>query len=270
MNLHGGRGCYDPIHPNSESDDTEMDLRWVRDKAGKHASSILRNCKLLLCSVQDGVEHPLDHPLIVSVFAYNPSLRQNDHYGGISKTCLYYMLTMRQARMTPTYPTDVIEKFSLTHDIAIPNEALIQLGIDIFANHNYDTWVIFTIEARSHNNSCGDPTVNLLSPLFSLFNHSCSPNVIWSISDDHQSVTLQAQGDVRRREQLFVRYDGFTHDLPVDERRERLRKWLDGPCQCERCAAEESQLKDGVASKTPEWDSEEKPIFPEDFLNLKN
>src|ERR1700742_2260179 len=100
MNLHGGRGCYDPIHPNSVDDETKTDLRWVREKAGKLASSVLRNCKLLLCCVQDGVEHPLDHPLV--------------------------------ARMTPTYLKDAVAKFSLTNDVAIPNEALIQFGIDIF------------------------------------------------------------------------------------------------------------------------------------------
>lgn len=240
MNLHGGRGCYDPIHPNSVDDDTKLDLRWVRDKAGKVASEILLSCKLLLRCIRDGVEHPLDHALI--------------------------------ARMTPNYPKDVVAKFSLATDIAIPNEALTQFGIDIFADHNYDTWVLFTITARAHNNSCGDPTADLISPLFSLFNHSCSPNVNWSIADDHQSVTLQLQKSVSKDEQLFVRYDGYIDDLPLNERRESMWRWLDGPCQCERCVAEErSFLLDGASiCEKPFWDPEEKPVFPEDLLNLKN
>lgn len=238
-NLHGGIGCPDPVHPNAESDDTKLDLRWIRDKAGKHASSILRNCRLFLCCIEDGFEHPLDHPLI--------------------------------ARMTPTYPKDTIAKFSLADDIAIPNEALRQFGVDVFANSSYDTWVLFTIEARARNNSCGDPTVDMLNPLFSLFNHSCSPNVEWVISGNHQSITATASKPISNGEQMFVQYDGFIADQPFDERRQRLWRWLDGPCRCTRCVCEENiRPKHSDLDTEPKWDMTEKAVFPEDLLRLKN
>ena len=80
---------------------------------------------------------------------------------------------------------------------------------------------------------------------------------------------------------MFVVYDGFIEDQPLDHRRERLWKWLDGPCQCERCVSEEkiAELKEQAepvegtlqsAAQKREWDVEEKPVFPEDALNLKN
>ena len=219
-----------------------MDLRWVRDKAGKQASSVLLNVRLLLCSIQDGVEHPLDHSLI--------------------------------ARLTPTYAEDKVESFSLQNDIVTPNEALQRFGIDIFANLNYDTWVLFTIQARAFNNSCGDPMSESLNPLFSLFNHSCEPNVEWTTTEDHRTIKVKARRNIDGGEQLLVEYDQFIRNQPLEARRKRMMRWLDGPCLCTRCIREEREKKEAVARKSnevrPEWDIPQEIVFPEDLLNLKN
>ena len=243
--LSGERCCYNLIHPNSESDDVQLDLRWIRDRAGKMAASVILSCKLLLCCIQDDVAHPLDHPVT--------------------------------ARLTPNYGAERVSNVSLEHDIAIPNEGLQQFGIDIFANPNFDTWVLFTIEARALNNSCGDPMVASLNPLFSLFNHSCEPNVDWSTSRDHRTIRVKALRSIRSGEQLFVAYDGFITAQPLQVRRKRMLRWLNDACQCTRCVREERELEErgvngGSVSEVgkPDWDLEDKPVFPEDALMLKN
>ena len=78
-----------------------------------------------------------------------------------------------------------------------------------------------------------------LNPLFSLFNHSCEPNVNWATQKDHRTVVMRVSKDVAAGEQLFVEYDAFEHDKSVDERRKRLTRWIDGPCMCSRCVREE-------------------------------
>ena len=241
----GIRGCGDPLHPNQAEDDFSLDLRWIRDRVGKDAAGLILWCKFFLCGIRDGLPHPLDHPLI--------------------------------ARLTPTYHEDEswTEAFQLKQDYVVPNEALRQFGVDIFANPNYDTWVLFTMQARIANNSCGDPIADCLNPLFSLFNHSCEPNVEWTSSEDHRTIRVTAGTDIEQGEQLFVDYNGFMRDQPLEVRRKHLWKWLDGPCRCSRCMREEKQQASesfGLtkAKAIQEWDVDAKPLFPEDSLSLRN
>ena len=210
-NLGGGTGCMHPIHPNDEADDATVDLRWIRDRAGKDAAPIILNCRALLCCIQDGVAHPLDHPVI--------------------------------ARLTPTYHRYKNRTFSLEEDIAIPNEALQQFGIDIFANLNFDTWVLFTIFTRTMNNGCSNTISETLNPLFSLFNHSCEPNAQWMSGDDHRSIEVRTKRPIKKGEQIFVTYDAYILDVGLSERRKRMKHWLDGDCQCTKCVRDEEQQK---------------------------
>ncbi len=80
----------------------------------------------------------------------------------------------------------------------------------------------------------------------SLFNHSCEPNVDWATQKDHRTVVMRVSRDVVAGEQLFVEYDGFEHDKPVHERRQRLTRWIDGLCMCTRCVREEQAQRDAV------------------------
>lgn len=43
-NLHGGLGCQEPLHPNTEDDTTDQDLRWVRDRCGLFAAEVILKC----------------------------------------------------------------------------------------------------------------------------------------------------------------------------------------------------------------------------------
>jgi hypothetical protein len=148
------------------------------------------------------------------------------------------------ARLTATYHRQAAKTFRLDRDFAIINDALELFGFDIFANHQYDTWVLFTLSARLSNNSWTNPVSVSLNPLFSLFNHSCEPNVDWATQKDHRTVIMRVSRDVTAGEQLFVEYDGFEHDRPVHERRQRLTRWIDGLCMCSRCVREEQALRE--------------------------
>lgn len=213
-NLGGGHGCLHPIHPNIGSDEGNHDLRWVRERAGSHAADPLLLCRILMACAQANLDSPLDLPAI--------------------------------ARLTATYHRQAVKTFRLDRDFAIINDALELFGFDIFANQNYDTWVLFTISARLSNNSWTNPMSVSLNPLFSLFNHSCEPNVDWATQKDHRTVVMRVSKDVVAGEQLFVEYDGFEHDKPVHERRQRLTRWIDGLCMCTRCVREEQAQRDAV------------------------
>lgn len=231
-------------------DSAGPDLRWVKDELGTGATSTLLTLRLLQAAVQDGFKSPLDHPLV--------------------------------ARLTPNYPPIEYnvepETFSLKQDIDIPMRALQQFGIDIFADLEWDSWVIFTIARRQENNQCGDAVSAAVMGLFSLFNHSCEPNVGWSrfreeagngndsssacaneLNDveadandehakrkregilDHSTVTVTTTRPIAKGEQIFVEYDSFVHSSSVGERRRRLRKWLSGDCMCTRCVREAAE-----------------------------
>jgi hypothetical protein len=209
-NLGGAQGCGDRLHPNIVEDGVGHDLRWVRERAGTHAADPLLLCRILLACVQGDAESPLDQPAV--------------------------------ARLTAAYHRQDARTFHLDRDFAIVNEALEQFGIDIFANQEYDTWVLFTISSRLHNNSWTNPIAVSLNPLFSLFNHSCDPNAEWKTQKDHRTVVMRTSRDVMKGEQLFVEYDSFVHDEAVGERRHRLARWIDGPCMCRRCVLEEQAL----------------------------
>lgn len=79
------------------------------------------------------------------------------------------------ARLTPSYRTTAYKTFCLEKDITILMEVLQNFGIDIFANHNFDTWVLFEIHARVINNSWSDPLATCVSPLFSLISKLTTP-----------------------------------------------------------------------------------------------
>lgn len=228
--------CGDALHPNSPSDRVCDDLRWVRERIPTKAADALVLCRFLLRTISDGAPHPLDHS---------------------------YM-----ARLTPTC-RDKARGFVLEDDIDIPNTMLLNMGVDIFADLRYDTWVLFTMKARIENNSWSDPMVTSVNPLFSLFNHSCEPNVEWTGQEDHRTVIMKASQDVKKGEQFFVAYDGYISSLPLVERRKRLARWLNGPCQCSRCAREEREEMSAehraaeIRAGLPNWDPTPPPLLPE-------
>lgn len=229
------------------TDNTSNDLRWIRDRARSNAAEVILRCRFLLRCVEDNISHPLDHTLVA---------RLTPFYRYVVCNIYCYINRLTSSR------TDRIRNFSLENDIAIPNDALQQFGADIFANHNYDTWVLFTLRARIANNSCSDPIHISIFPLFSLFNHSCEPNLQWSTERAHHTMIVKANKAIAEGEQMFVEYDGYVSDQQLQERRKRLMHWLGGPCQCTRCLREEKwveEVKDWIDEQSAPWDMEERP-----------
>ncbi|KAL9576061.1 MAG: hypothetical protein Q9212_007419, partial [Teloschistes hypoglaucus] len=144
------------------------DFTWLFDDCKRLPRSVAGNgalwLRILAICVQSGL-HPLEHPII--------------------------------ARLTPNY-VPVGRKWSFTNMTKHPFEILGQLGINACKDERYDSWVLHTIWARVLNNKCLERTCNLgnnnnnpennnnsenphydlnvISPMYSFFNHNCEPN----------------------------------------------------------------------------------------------
>ena len=162
--------------------------------------------RFLAASVQADT-HPLDHPLIARL----QSLSDREH----------------------------VDVFTLIESVAMPYKILRQLGVDIFADQRYDTWVLHTIWTRLANNKAGskDPKrgfVDVITPHHPLFNHSCEPNVEFRREEGSTTMRICTKRDIRQDEELFVSYRD-VEGLTRDERVEALWPWFEGPCLCFRC-----------------------------------
>lgn len=147
--------------------------------------------------------------------------------------------------LTASYDRENAERFSLATDIVRPIDMLTRLGVDIFTNQTYDTWVIMTILTRIRNNS-RESHVNgrhliAINPLFSFFNHSCDPNVVDDTNDNDSSstLTMRTTRRVKANKELFISYlHEDSLDLPREERNQLLRQWIGRDCACTRCLNE--------------------------------
>jgi hypothetical protein len=180
--------------------------------------------RILAICVQSGL-HPLDHPLI--------------------------------AGLTPNYesPDEVARRWSLETHIDVPQRILATLGVDIFTDVRYDTWVLQTIWARMINNVRGGLEQGLdgplaskgINPLYSFINHSCKPNAnakdVFSTFPPQtalvcgsSTVAIIANKAIKQGEEIYISY--VEHDASkTRERRnfELTKNWLNQECQCPRC-----------------------------------
>ena len=138
--------------------------------------------------------------------------------------------------------------FSLAKSIVEPIDMLTRLGVDVYANHNFDTWVILTIGARLDNNSRHASEIPdagqyyiAINPLYTFFNHSCHPNVTYEQgkSGPDSILRMKATRKVKAGEELFINYlPAKDLALHVSERQKRLRSWFGHDCQCVKCVKE--------------------------------
>lgn len=177
--------------------------------------------RVLALSLEEGAEHPLKSKLLV--------------------------------RLTPAYnfkePNLII--FNFVDHILTPISILQTLDIDIFANPLYDTWVLHTIKCRLQNNKHGqtleDWPGTSISGLYSMLNHSCSPNVDWRHDKGSSEVKMFATRDCREGEELCISYIGPQGNaLGVVERRKKLMGWFGMACRCAKCVEEAAAMEDGV------------------------
>lgn len=169
----------------------------------------------------------------------------------IHEQALQPLKTSLLARLTPAYNIDQLIIFNFPDHIITPIRILQELGIDIFANSAYETWVIHTMRYRLQNNKHGQTLDELhgtaINPLYSMFNHSCSPNVGWEHKGSTSTLRLFAERSIVEGEELFISYVK-TMDMEWAERQQALVPWLGMDCECERCREERPNL-DGILSK---------------------
>ena len=145
------------------------------------------------------------------------------------------------------------QSFSLARSIIEPITMLTRFGIDVYANHNFDTWVVLTIEGRlrinsrdNHDDISTESYYIAINPYYTFFNHSCRPNVAYEgrKGGPKSTVRMKASRDIEAGDELFITY--LSEDdlnLHVTKRQEKLRQWFGHDCQCERCVEE---MKDEI------------------------
>lgn len=122
------------------------------------------------------------------------------------------------------------------------------LGIDIFADEKWDTWVLFIILARLANNHRADNVSNdgflmAINPFYCFINHSCDPNAQYGGASDDSSVTILAIKPITKGEEICVSYlDSNDRKLGVRERQKLLKAWVGEVCFCPKCTVERDTL----------------------------
>lgn len=159
----------------------------------------------------------------------------------IHEQAAHPLKTSLLARLTPAYEIDHLIIFNFPDHIITPIRILQELGIDIFTNSAYDTWVIHTMRCRLQNNKHGQTLDELhgtaVNPLYSMFNHSCVPNIGWEHEGNNSTLRLFAERPIVEGEELFISYIKPL-DMEWAERQQALMPWLGMDCECERCREE--------------------------------
>ncbi|KAF2431082.1 hypothetical protein EJ08DRAFT_553306, partial [Tothia fuscella] len=137
-------------------------------------------------------------------------------------------------RLTAGYHGAAI-RWTYDADVVWPTQMMQSMGVDIFADDRYDTWVIQAIQYRLKNNASdktGEFYLRGVFPIYSMLNHDCSPNMKWSHIDNGSRIIVIAARDIKKGEELFIDY-GDVQDKARPERRRILDQWFD--CECPKC-----------------------------------
>lgn len=151
---------------------------------------------------------------------------------------------MNQLSPPPREVTDPVV-FSFRDNVVYPFSMLRALGVNIFEDMHFDTWVMQVMISRLNNNQHGKDIGQergaqhmALSPLYSLFNHGCAPNVVYRSLNGSTTIEMRAYRDIHQGGELLISYLKHVEDLPLACRRIQLRPWFGCECQCERCTRE--------------------------------
>lgn len=212
------------------------------------------------CNATETTDFALEHILFQRIIA-----------NAIADNASHPLKTSFLQRLTPSYSTEHLAILNWKDHIVAPTNIVMALGIDVFKNQDYDTWVLQTIRHRLQNNKHGvifsnpnsSPPKTIqqlaprrkeiigssLSPLYSMHNHSCDPNVTWEFMNGEgydgnadvdgrcSTIRMFANRDIKQGEEMTI-----TYILPLNigrgERNEKLLTWLGGECRCERCLVE--------------------------------
>lgn len=124
--------------------------------------------------------------------------------------------------------------FTLHENIATPYRMLRDLGVDVFSDFRFETWVLLVLQHRISINKRAEPSaeggfMSSVNPCFSMFNHSCESNASWK-DVGTTTVEITASKNIKKGEEVYLDYGGT---------REEQRHWFgEGGCRCTKCRKE--------------------------------
>lgn len=141
--------------------------------------------------------------------------------------------------------------FSYREDVRMPLAVLQAITVDVFSDLDFDMDVLLTIAGRLDLNSwedgqemgpLGEMFITGINSCYSLFNHSCQPNVTWMRDEASGHVIMTANRDIKADEELLISY---LQDEQLrgsrDERMAGLTHWFgNGGHFCSRCFPEDN------------------------------
>ena len=168
--------------------------------------------------------------------------------------------------LKPNNDSVVPSSFRLSYNIIGPLQILENLGVDIFADLKFDSWALQTLimrieDSRVHKRSRGDLRYSIIDPLFSMFNHSCTPSASYRYEGGGTAMTVKAIRDIKKGEEIYISY--VEPWIPEKERKNELWKRVGGLCGCMSC--ERERLAEAIALRCKkEREAEEKQRALED------
>jgi len=139
--------------------------------------------------------------------------------------------------------------FKLMDNITAPIKILQTLGVDIFTDRRFDSWVMQTLFLRIENNKQGVKFGRLthsgLNPMFTMFNHACDPAALWWPEGGTigAPVEVRAYRNIEEGEEICISYTDIV--LPEMKRRSMVRPHIGKDCECARCLKERAAAAAG-------------------------
>ncbi|KAL8793033.1 MAG: hypothetical protein Q9195_004344 [Heterodermia aff. obscurata] len=143
-----------------------------------------------------------------------------------------------------------LSSFTFFENVAAPSKILQSLGVDIFADVRFDTWILQMLFLRLENNKQGSQTGKQiwcgLNPLFTMFNHDCDPAANWYASNKTGGGPLKVRAirDIKKGDQIFVSYVDVS--FTEEARRKSVQLYIGKICECTRCLREREDAAEGM------------------------
>ena len=109
------------------------------------------------------------------------------------------------------------------------------LGVDVFTNLKFDSWVPQTLLARVQCNIVGKETLDnrkysTVDPLLSTFNHNCLPSATPQFIGESTETMVKAVRNIKEGEEICLSY--VDPGLLEEVRRGKISKRIGKPCDC--------------------------------------
>jgi len=150
--------------------------------------------------------------------------------------------------LKPDYDSNVPTFWKFQENVVSPIRILQTLGVDIFKDVRFDTWVLQTLFWRIENNKngtkLGKRVIVSINPMFTMFNHDCDPTTIWGNPTGFGgAIAVSATRKINKGDEICVSY--IEQHLPEPKRRERILASIGKLCDCNRCFKERAAAAKG-------------------------